>query len=88
MLEAVHEDKICPGLWKERLREARLVRELSIQGPLLVQRNSVTAEPNERATQGKERKERNGKEGCGGKDPNTRFSDQVEIQYLLLKVTL
>lgn len=64
------------------------MRELSIQGPLLVQRNSVTAEPTESARQGKERKERNGKEACDGEDPDTSFSDQVEIQYLLLKVTL
>lgn len=57
-------------------------------GPTVDPEELSTAEPNERATQGKERKERNGKKGCGGEDPNTRFSDQVESQYLLLKVTL
>lgn len=37
MLEAVQGDKICPGLWKEGLREARLMRKLlSMWGQVLV----------------------------------------------------
>lgn len=36
-------DRICPGLWKEGLREARLVRKLlSTQGQELVQTGDLS----------------------------------------------